>query len=192
MDSRALVKRYVEEEESPAVLARIDSAPIVGTALITRVEVPAALKKAVRTGDMDPNEAEEADREFLEDWPDITRVGMTDALAARAGNLAWQHDLRAYDAAQPRGGAHVARRTRRPGRRDRLRVLRHGPAPGSDGGRPRDVARIGLCTGARFRSARSKRAFETPKLAVLSGPRPQPRSRSKHAAGAGNLGRRRG
>ena len=48
VDSSALVKRYVEEEESHAVLARIDSAPIVGTALITRVEVPAALKKVVR------------------------------------------------------------------------------------------------------------------------------------------------
>ena len=100
MDSSALVKRYVEEEESPAVVARIESAPIIGTALITRVEVPAALKKVVRTGDMDRDEAEEAHREFLEDWPDLTRIGVTDALAARAGDLAWQHNLRAYDAAQ--------------------------------------------------------------------------------------------
>ena len=29
MDSSALVKRYVEEEESPAVVARIESAPIL-------------------------------------------------------------------------------------------------------------------------------------------------------------------
>lgn len=49
---------------------------------------------------MDREEAEEAQREFLEDWPDLTRIGVTDALAARAGTLAWQHDLRAYDAAQ--------------------------------------------------------------------------------------------
>ena len=100
LDSSALVKRYVAEEESPAVLARIESAPIVGTALITRVEVPAALKKVVRIGNMDPGEAEEAHQAFLEDWPDLTRIGMTDELAARAGGLAWRHDLRAYDAAQ--------------------------------------------------------------------------------------------
>lgn len=49
---------------------------------------------------MDSDEAEEARRAFLEDWPDLTRIGVTDALAARAGDLAWQHDLRAYDAAQ--------------------------------------------------------------------------------------------
>ena len=100
VDSSALVKRYVEEQESPDVVARLDRAPIVGTALITRVEVPAALKKAVRTGAMDPDEAEEAHRAFLEDWPDLTRIGVTDALAARAGDLAWRHDLRAYDAVQ--------------------------------------------------------------------------------------------
>ena len=49
---------------------------------------------------MDRDEAEEAHREFLEDWPDLTRIRVTDALATRAGALAWQHDLRAYDAAQ--------------------------------------------------------------------------------------------
>ena len=80
------MKRYVEEEESPAVVARLDSATIVGTALITRVEVPAALKKAVRTGHMDPDEAEEAHRELLEDWPDLTRIRVTDALAASSGD----------------------------------------------------------------------------------------------------------
>ena len=94
------MKRYVEEDESPAVVARIERAPIIGTALITWIEVPAALKKAVRTGDMNRNEAEEAHREFLEDWPDLTRIRVTDALAARAGDMAWRHDLRAYDAAQ--------------------------------------------------------------------------------------------
>ena len=39
-DSSALVKRYVEEEESPAVAAKIAGAAIVGTSLITRIEVP--------------------------------------------------------------------------------------------------------------------------------------------------------
>ena len=31
---------------------------------------------------------------------DFTRIGVTDALVAQAGDLAWQHDLRGYDAAQ--------------------------------------------------------------------------------------------
>ena len=35
-----------------------------------------------------------------DDWGDFTRIGVTDALTARAGLLAWQHELRGYDAAQ--------------------------------------------------------------------------------------------
>ena len=49
---------------------------------------------------MEPAEAREAERDFLEDWTNFTRIGLTDALAARAGRLAWRHDLRGYDAAQ--------------------------------------------------------------------------------------------
>ena len=100
LDTTALFKRYVEEDESEAVLARIEEAPAVGTALITRVEVAAALAQAVRQQRMDQNEAQEAEREFLDDWDDFTRIGVTEALAARAGQLAWQHNLRGYDAAQ--------------------------------------------------------------------------------------------
>ena len=100
VDTSALFKRYVEEEDSEAVLARMEEAPVVGTALITRVEVAAALAQAVRQQRMVRNDAQEAEQEFLDDWDDFTRIGVTDALAARAGNLAWQHDLRGYDAAQ--------------------------------------------------------------------------------------------
>ena len=100
LDTSALFKRYVEEDESEVVLAWIDDAPAVGTALITRVEVAAALAKAVRDDRMDAAEAREAERDFLDDWDDFTRIGLTEELAARAGDLAWTHDLRGYDAAQ--------------------------------------------------------------------------------------------
>ena len=89
-DTSALFKRYVEEDESEAVLARMEEASTVGTVLITRVEVAAALAMAVRAQRMDQDEAHEAEREFLDDWGDFTRIGVTDALTARAGGLAWQ------------------------------------------------------------------------------------------------------
>ena len=100
VDTSALFKRYVEEDESEAVLARMEEAPTVGTVLITRVEVAAALARAVRELRMDQDEAHEAEREFLDDWGDFTRIGVTDALTVRAGGLAWEHGLRGYDAAQ--------------------------------------------------------------------------------------------
>ena len=100
VDTSALFKRYVAEDESEAVLARMEEAPTVGTVLITRVEVAAALARVVRDQRMDQNEAQDAEREFLDDWNDFTRIGVTDVLTARAGRLAWQHDLRGYDATQ--------------------------------------------------------------------------------------------
>ena len=100
VDTSALFKRYVQEDESEAVLARIDQAPAVGTALITHVEVAAALAQAVRQERMGRSEAREAEREFLRDWDDFTRIGVTETLAARAGQFAWRYNLRGYDAVQ--------------------------------------------------------------------------------------------
>lgn len=100
LDTSALFKRYVEEHESEEVLERIEEAPVVGTALITQVKVAAALAQAVRQQRMGRNEAQEAEQEFQDDWDDFTRIGVTGRLATRAGTLAWQHDLRGYDAVQ--------------------------------------------------------------------------------------------
>ncbi len=86
LDTSALFKRYVEEHESEEVLERIEEAPAVGTAMITQVEVAAALAQAVRQQRMGRNEAQEAEQEFLDDWDDFTRIGVTGRLAA----LAWQ------------------------------------------------------------------------------------------------------
>ena len=100
VDTSALFKRYVQEDESEAGLARIEEAPAVGTALITHVEVAAALAQAVRQERMGRREAREAEREFLRDWDDFTRIGVTETLAERAGRFAWQYNLRGYDAVQ--------------------------------------------------------------------------------------------
>ncbi len=100
VDTSALFKRYVQEDESEAVLARIEEASAVGTALITHVEVAAALAQAVRQERMGRSEAREAEREFLHDWDDFTRIGVTETLAERAGRFAWQYNLRGYDAVQ--------------------------------------------------------------------------------------------
>lgn len=100
LDSSALVKRYVRESESDAVIARMDDAVAVATSLVTRAEVAAALAQAVRDRRMDDRGAKRAYREFSREWPDLGRVPVTDALVERAGALAWEHGLRGYDAVQ--------------------------------------------------------------------------------------------
>lgn len=71
---------------------------MVGTGLISRAEIVAALAKAVRMGVLLPNEAEATLEAFRAEWPDFIRIQITEALVARADSLAWQYGLRGYDA----------------------------------------------------------------------------------------------
>ena len=48
LDTSALVKRYVMEPGSSEVIALIEQADMVGSALLTRVEMASAMSKAVR------------------------------------------------------------------------------------------------------------------------------------------------
>ncbi|MCY4077436.1 MAG: type II toxin-antitoxin system VapC family toxin [Acidobacteria bacterium] len=100
LDTSALVKRYIAEAEAEDVDAVMNDSGAVGTSLITRTEVAAALARAVRQGRLNEDGGREAHRRFLEEWPDFGRVPVTDALAARADELTWTHALRAYDAMQ--------------------------------------------------------------------------------------------
>ena len=100
LDTSALLKRYVAEPESADVITKMDQAIAITTVLITRTEVAAALGRAWREARVDAEGARRAEQEFLEDWADFGKIPVTEALAAHAGRLAWDHKLRAYDAVQ--------------------------------------------------------------------------------------------
>lgn len=99
LDASALVKRYVAEAGSVEVGGLIGQAVVVGTAVISRVEVVAALAKAVRMKLVPHNEAASALQVFNAEWVDLVRLQMTETLVIRAASLAWDHRLRGYDAA---------------------------------------------------------------------------------------------
>jgi len=98
LDASAAVKRYVTEPGTAEVRQVIEASSIVGTGLISRAEIAAALAKAARMGVLLPEEAEAASEAFRVEWPDFIRIQITEALVARADSLAWQHGLRGYDA----------------------------------------------------------------------------------------------
>ena len=99
-DASALVKRHVDERGSRETIEFAARAEVVATSLISRAEVAAALAKAVRTKLLDEREAREAQRAFVAQWPDIARIPVSEALVSRAEALAWEHELRGYDAVQ--------------------------------------------------------------------------------------------
>lgn len=98
LDASALVKRYVAEVGSVEVDRLIAEAESVGTAVISRAEVAAALAKAARLGLLPRDEAEAALQVFRAQWPDLVRLQLTEIVLAQADALAWEHGLRGYDA----------------------------------------------------------------------------------------------
>jgi predicted nucleic acid-binding protein len=98
LDASALLKRYVAEPGSSDVSAAISSAQVTGTALLSRAEVEAALAKAVRLQALTREEGQASLQVFRNEWPDLVRVQVTEMVVAQAGNLAWDHGFRGYDA----------------------------------------------------------------------------------------------
>jgi predicted nucleic acid-binding protein len=98
LDTSALVKHYVQESDSEEVERVIGEARLVGTAAITRVEMAAALAKAVRMHLLSRDEAAEALSAFEAEWESLVRLQLHELLLARAASLAWERGLRGYDA----------------------------------------------------------------------------------------------
>lgn len=102
-DSSALVKRYVAEVGSAWVVSITDPAAghRIYVANIAAVEVPAAVRKRVRMGDITPAQAATAIADFENDYASqYNPIQVTDAVIASAAALTGRHPLRAYDAAQ--------------------------------------------------------------------------------------------
>ncbi len=98
LDSSALVKRYIVEASSAEVEQLVGAAEQVGTAIISRAEVSAALSKAVRQNWIDQAEALKALAVFQSQWASLFRLQIRETTVERADALAWAHGLRGYDA----------------------------------------------------------------------------------------------
>ena len=95
-DSSALVKRYVKEQGSSSVLDWMDDSELNGTVLVTRVEVAAAITRAVRMKYVSPDEARQFLEFFREEWSSFHRLPVTEGLVARADVVACEYHLRGY------------------------------------------------------------------------------------------------
>jgi predicted nucleic acid-binding protein len=98
LDTSALVKRYIVEAHSKEVMELIDIADIVGSIMLTRVEMAATLSKAVRFNWVEMKEAEQAWQDFRHHWLSFTRLTIGSATIERASHIAWDYRLRGYDA----------------------------------------------------------------------------------------------
>ena len=98
LDASALVKRYIAEKNSLQVNAWITSADAVVTSLITRSEVSAAIGRAHRMKWITYDDALSALETFRKEWGKLQRLPVNEVTVERADSLAWEHNLRGYDA----------------------------------------------------------------------------------------------
>jgi len=98
LDASAEAVRYVQEPGSEEVGRLIARARVAGTSAITRVEVTAALARAVRRRALEAEEAMAALEAFQGEWESWVRVDLTEVLLGRAAQVAWERGLRGYDA----------------------------------------------------------------------------------------------
>ena len=102
-DSSALVKLYADEEGHDMV-RQLD---VLVVSHLARVEVPAALWRKQRMGELTAEDAQVLTAEFEADWfgtgkepPRFAAVVVTSGLLDQAAQLCASHGLRAYDAVQ--------------------------------------------------------------------------------------------
>jgi len=98
LDASAIVKRYLAEAGSLSVDRLVVQASVLGTSLVSRAEVAAAIARAARMNALLAAEAEKALKTFRAQWADLIATPVTQSLVARADSLAWDYGLRGYDA----------------------------------------------------------------------------------------------
>jgi predicted nucleic acid-binding protein len=98
LDASGIVKRYLAEADSASVDRLVAEAAVLGTSVISRAEVSAAIARAARMSLLARAEAEKALKTFRAEWADLIATPVTQVLVANADTLAWEYGLRGYDA----------------------------------------------------------------------------------------------
>jgi len=109
-DASALVKRYVSEPGSGTVRSLLRRKHRAVSAL-SSVEIPAALWRRVREGDIDEKAVRRQVARIVSDLRHFDVVEPRGRVLALARDLVERHPLRAYDAVQLASALHLARAT---------------------------------------------------------------------------------
>ncbi len=99
-DTSALVKLYVREAGSDALLAEAGAASAVAVCRIAWAEAVAAMARRARDVPADAEALDAARQRLREHWSHYVVVEVTQALVERAGDYADTFALRGYDSVQ--------------------------------------------------------------------------------------------
>ena len=99
LDSSALVKRYVQEKGSEAVISRFESGEIIYTSVLSYAEVHAAIGRKFRENELNAREKNKLVDAFLNDWLfSLNVLELTTNTMDVLPTLCQQYSLKASDA----------------------------------------------------------------------------------------------
>jgi|GEM_PF-825565 len=99
LESSALVKRYVQEEGSKAVISRFERGEIIYTSVLSFAEVHTAIGRKFRDKQLDVGEKEKLVEEFATDWLfSLNILELTINTMSALPSLCRQYSLKASDA----------------------------------------------------------------------------------------------
>lgn len=99
-DTSALVKLYVHEEGTDAVIEHAAASEIVAVCRVAWVEAMSAMARRVREQALDAAAIAQARQRLVADWPHYLVLEVTQELVDLAGDYAEAFALRAYDSVQ--------------------------------------------------------------------------------------------
>jgi predicted nucleic acid-binding protein len=114
LDTSALLKLYVEEDDSDFVEGVVQDAETTVTSIMTYVETRAAFSRRRRDGSLTLADYHRVVREFEREWERYFVIPVTDSLIKSAGKLAETHGLRGYDALHLASADYFREKTNEP------------------------------------------------------------------------------
>lgn len=98
MDTSALVKLYVDEEDRELVFEAVGASEVIATSPIAYAEARSAFSRRSREGEMSGEEHRRAVERLDEQWVGYARLAVSNSVAYRAGEMVERYGLRGFDA----------------------------------------------------------------------------------------------
>jgi uncharacterized protein len=111
LDASALVKRYVQEPGTEDIRRLVRRRTRLAASALSFVEIPSALSRRARAGDLPPDAAREHSARVARDLEEMHVILPRTPVLDIASDLVWRHPLRAYDAVQLASAVWLARET---------------------------------------------------------------------------------
>ncbi|MDN5869534.1 MAG: type II toxin-antitoxin system VapC family toxin [Nitrococcus sp.] len=99
-DSSALIKGYIDEANTPDVVALLAAAEHIAVCRIAWTECHAAFARRFRHASVTEQAIATARADFARNWPGLVVIEVSQSVVERGGDYADTFALRAYDAVQ--------------------------------------------------------------------------------------------